>query len=223
MGTGPTAKDGAYNSSQMDGQTIEPLMKPNIRRADRLAWIMSDKGGLRQQLLQDFQFRTVHFHHDLHSRAQAQRMLNELCLQSPDLLWVRLAGPCVGSGNKMDALRAEHLCRLINQQSHDSRLVVVEANERSQVWNLQAVRECMAGLQLTLHQMCNYETLKSADDFPSCSRWKLLTNFQIQDKGACLCGNTATRAPKRSGKTTTRTFLISNATTDERRSDGGIF
>ena len=44
----------------------------------------------------------------------------------------------------------------------------------------------------TLHQMCNYETLKSADDFPCCSRWKLLTNFQIQDKGACLCGNTTT-------------------------------
>ena len=192
MGTGPTAVDGSYNSSQMDGQTIESLMKPNIRRADRLAWVMSDKGGLRQQLLQDLQFRTVHFHHDLHSRAQAQRMLNELCLQSPDLLWVRLAGPCAGSGNKMDALRAEHLCRLINQQSCDGRLVVVEANERSQVWNLQAMRECMSSLQMTLHQMCNYENLKHADDAPCCSRLKLLTNFQIQDKGACLCGNTAT-------------------------------
>ena len=144
----------SHNSSQTDGQTIESLMKPNVRRADRLAWIMSHKRGLRQQLLQDPQFRTVHFHHDLHSRAQAQRMLNEFCLQSPDLLWVRLAGPCAGSGNKMDALRSEHLCHIINQQSHDGRLVVVEANERSQVWNLQAVRECMAGFQLILYIRC---------------------------------------------------------------------
>ena len=47
--TGHTAADVSYNSSQMDGQKFESLMKPNVRRADRLAWIMSDKGGLRQQ------------------------------------------------------------------------------------------------------------------------------------------------------------------------------
>ena len=86
----------------------------------------------------------------------------------------------------MDALRDLNICAdsSISNRMMVS-LVVVEANERSQVWNLQAIRECMSGLQLTLHQMCNYETLKRADDIPCCSRLKILTNFPIDDK-RCL-------------------------------------
>ncbi|CAK8987555.1 Uncharacterized protein SCF082_LOCUS1028, partial [Durusdinium trenchii] len=61
------------------------------RRAENLAWIFSDKAGLRQRLLQELNFRTVHFHYDLHSRSQCQKLLNELALQKPMLLWIRMS------------------------------------------------------------------------------------------------------------------------------------
>ena len=38
-------------------------MKPGVPmpKADNLAWVFSDKVGLRQRLLQEINFRTVHF------------------------------------------------------------------------------------------------------------------------------------------------------------------
>lgn len=54
----------------------------------------------------------MRFYHNLHSRSQCQRLLNELALQCPLVLWVRFAGPCAGSGNKQDAVRAENFVRL---------------------------------------------------------------------------------------------------------------
>ncbi|CAL1164796.1 unnamed protein product [Cladocopium goreaui] len=114
-------------------ETSKPIMKPEVPtpKADNLAWVFSDKVGLRQRLLQEINFRTVHFYHDLHSRSQCQRLLNELALQCPLVLWIRFAGPCAGTGNKQDALRAENLVRLLTQQKTSNRLVIVEASERS--------------------------------------------------------------------------------------------
>ena len=178
------------HSSTIDCNVEVPHVKPvNSSRADGLAWVIADKAGLRQRLLQELGFATIHFHHDLHSRSQCQNMINELTLQAPWLLWIRFAGPCAGSGNRLDAVRAEHLCRIIRFQQHCSRAVIVEANERSQVWNLQAVIECMNSLTLTIHQMCNYELIRSTDQLPCCSRIRVLTNFPLQSHGTCECGN----------------------------------
>ena len=155
----PTAVESQHSFVNVPNPECESKspMKPvdSMNMADSLVWIFSDKAGLRQRIFQSHRHRTLHFHHDLHSRLQCQRLLNELSLQSPMLLWIRLAGPCAGSGNKHDACRAEHLVRLINQQKASGRHVVVDASERSQVWNLQAVRECVASLFSTTHQWCN--------------------------------------------------------------------
>lgn len=103
-----------------NAEMLQASVKPgsSMPRAENLAWIFSDKAGLRQRLLQELNFRTVHFHYDLHSRSQCQKLLNELALQKPMLLWIRFAGPCAGSGNRQDALRAEHLVRIINEHKH---------------------------------------------------------------------------------------------------------
>ena len=186
------------NSSIPDCNVEVPHMKPvKSSRADGLAWVIADKAGLRQRLLQELGFATIHFHHDLHSRTQCQNMINELTLQSPWLLWIRFAGPCAGSGNRLDAVRAEHLCRIIRCQQQCSRALIVEANERSQVWNLQAVRECMNSLTLTIHQMCNYEVSLGSTQSPCCSRIRVLTNFPLQNRGTCECGNSVEHVHQR--------------------------
>lgn len=150
------------------------------------AWVFSDKAGIRQRLLQDLHFRTVHFHHDLHSRKQCQDLLTELEFQKPALLWIRLAGPFSGSGNRHDALRSEHLVRLIQQQRTKGRFVVVGANDRSQAWNLRAMREVFDDLHMSLHQWCNYEPHANQ---PCCSKIKLLTNFPFPSRDQCQCGS----------------------------------
>eukprot|EP00435_Cladocopium_sp_Y103_P035043 s3195_g9.t1 len=120
-------------SINMAEEIPEPMVKPAIAmsKVDNLAWVFSDKVGLRQRLLQEVNFRTVHFYHDLHSRSQCQRLLNELAHQCPLVLWIRLAGPCAGSGNKQDALRAENLVRLLAQQKASNRYLIVEASDNS--------------------------------------------------------------------------------------------
>lgn len=166
------------------------MMKPDSsNQADSLAWVFSDKAGLRQHLLQQLGLRTVHFHHDLHSRAQCQRLVNEMFHQCPLVLWIRFAGPCAGSGNRHDAVRAENLTRIIRNQCQAKRYVVIEASERSQVWNLQAVTECMRELLSTNHQWCNYEPELRAGQNPCCSRIRLLTNFHVLQGGHCQCGS----------------------------------
>ena len=154
-----------------------------------LAWVFSDKAGLRQRLLQEYGLKTMHFHHDLHSRSQCQDILSQLEHQGPLLLWIRFAGPCAGSGNKHDALRAEHLFRLVRQQCQKGLPVVIEASERSQVWNLQVVKQCAPLLHATLHQWCNYEQLRHGHDLPCCSKLKLLSNFPVPNGDMCTCGD----------------------------------
>ena len=185
---GRTGQDAEQNLHSSTVDMSKPRMKPDSFQADKLAWVISDKAGLRQRLLQDLGFLTIHFAHDLHSREQCQTLLNELTLQKPSLVWVRLAGPCAGSGNKLDAKRTEHLCRLIGLQCDSQRHVVVEANERSQVWNLQPMKETMLRLKDTMHQLCNYEPI-SNEEQPCCSRVRLLTNTDLQSRASCQCGN----------------------------------
>ena len=172
---------------RVKSENVHAKMK-SLQQTDNLAWIFSDRAGLRQRLLQELNFKTVHYHHDLHSRAQCHRLLNELALQKPAILWIRFAGPCAGSGNRQDALRAEHLVRLIMEQKHSNRLVVVEASERSQVWNLQVVKECMKALCHTVHLWCRYETALRKQENPCNSKIRLLTNFHVSDDSECKCG-----------------------------------
>ena len=168
----------------------KPIVKPTIAsRVDNLAWVFSDKFGLRQRLLQELNFRTLHFYHDLHSRTQCQRLLNEIELQRPLVLWIRFAGPCAGSGNRQDALRAENLIRILACQRNANRFVIVEASERSQVWNLQCVRDCTKTLLQTSHRWCRYENMLKSNEMPCSSKIRLLTNFHVVDGSECRCGD----------------------------------
>ena len=101
-------------------------------------------------------------------------------LQRPKMGWIRFAGPCAGSGNKQDALRAEHSMRLVHSQIPTGGLIMIEASERSQVWNLQIVKECMLTLHETVHKLCRYESLSNSLGPPCNSSIRLLPTFKCR-------------------------------------------
>ena len=156
---------------------------PVLNLDNKLAWVISDKDGLRQRLLQQLGFRTQNIHHDLHSKGHCNRLLQALSTEQPLCLWVRLAGPCAGSGNKQDAARTSHLCALISAQRSALRMVIVEANGRSQVWNMRHVQSMLSNLCVTEHAWCRYE---SGHDMPCSTVVRLATSFQMQSK-LCHC------------------------------------
>ena len=96
------------------------------RGAEVLAWILCDRLGHRQQALHDLGVRTMHHYHDLHSHGHGCAMQDALKNQKPELLWVHLAGPAAGSGNKRDNARTELMAKLIHQQLNEERYCVLD-------------------------------------------------------------------------------------------------
>ena len=82
-----------------------------------LVWVLSDVQGVRQHVFLELGCRVVSIWFGLHSKGQLHSMMNSLESQRPSLLWVRLHGPCTGSGNRHDASRAQNLSQLIHRQN----------------------------------------------------------------------------------------------------------
>jgi hypothetical protein len=94
------------------------------------AWIVSDQSGLRQQILNAHGFKPVFaIFHDLHSKQQFNRLADQLHADKPLLLWIRLAGPACGSGNRRDDRRATYLVRLALEQMASGRHLIIEGNQ----------------------------------------------------------------------------------------------
>ena len=70
--------------------------------------------------------------HDLHSKGKFYALSDRMKVDKPTLLWIRLAGPACGSGNRRDDHRTSYLVRLIHEQISSHRFVVLEGNVRSQ-------------------------------------------------------------------------------------------
>ena len=110
----------SHTAHRDDGsKQVYPIVPKLTARSSPLAWIISDKSGLRQNLLQALGFSTTNIHHDLHSKGHCNRLLQSINYEQPLVLWVRLAGPSAGTGNKTDASRTAHLC---SDSSADCRL-----------------------------------------------------------------------------------------------------
>ena len=152
-----------------------------------LAWVLSDKTGLRQLVLQARGFNTINFHHDLHSKRQLESMLASLQHQRPAVFWVHLAGPAAGSGNRVDSRRTENLVRLSRAQMAAGRCLVLEANSRSGAWHMNAVTELCQTLHSSCHAWCRHERLNSDVSFPCSAELRLCTNFEMPEMSECHC------------------------------------
>ena len=124
-----------------------------------LIWVVSDRSGIRQQLAQTLGFASQSFVFDLHSQSHFAAMRAQLEAQKPWLLWVRLHGPAMRSGNRRDDRRAQFLQRLIRMQVDAKRIAILDGNLRSEGWNLQAVKELSAVMHEALHRWCRHQSL----------------------------------------------------------------
>ena len=168
--------------------TQSPVMKPiESQLAESGAWVISDQSCLRQQLLHTQGFRPVNgIHFDLHSKLQFNHLANRLQAEKPKILWVRLAGPACGSGNRKDDRRASFLVRLVLEQLNSSGKVLIEGNIRSEGWNLRPIQELRTQdkLRETLHKWCRYQ---SPQDNACSATTRILSNAEITDCGECKC------------------------------------
>jgi len=72
-----------------------------------VVWIISDVQGLRQHVFLELGAKVINVWFDLHSKGQLESLQNSLESQRPELVWVRLHGPCIGSGNRRDNASAK--------------------------------------------------------------------------------------------------------------------
>ena len=150
------------------------------------AWIVSDQSGLRQRLLQLNGFGPVFaIFNDLHSKGKFDQLANQLAASKPKLLWIRLAGPACGSGNRRDDRRASFLVRLLLQQVSCGRLAILEGNVRSEGWNLRPVQEiAQLSLRESLHVWCRYQTI---DDDACSAVTRIWSNAELASCAECQC------------------------------------
>ena len=180
----PIQPEDAVFCERLRCMCITSLREQALQRP--LVWIISDKSGVRQTLFRELEFDTVSMHHDLHSRAHYNTLVSTLKVYKPCLLWVRLAGPCSGSGNKRDASRTSHLCALIQAQQALGGSVLIEANARSLSWNMVPVQGLIDGMTVTRHSWCRHEPSSSTNFVPCNSVFQLATNFPMSSM-PCMC------------------------------------
>ena len=80
------------------------------------AWLINDQMGARQQVLDTCQVQSVGLDRIMHSRGELDLALQRMAVEKPELLWIRLAGWGIGSGNRVDRARATLLVRLADAQ-----------------------------------------------------------------------------------------------------------
>ena len=164
---------------------LVPSVKP-LTSVECGAWIISDQGGLRQALLHEFGVGPVFaIYHDLHSQQQYNSPADQLDAQKPFILWIRLAGPACGSGNRRDNRRSEFLIRLVLEQMRSRRIAVIEGNVRSEGWNLRAIREFQTQMPFeSKHVWCRYQPI---DHDPCSATTRICSNVLLSDRSTCLC------------------------------------
>ena len=155
-------------------------MKPvfNSALVEHGAWVVSDQSGVRQQLLQSLGMHpAAAIFHDLHSKGKYMQLADRLNSSKPSLLWIRLAGPACGSGNRKDDRGAEFLVKLVLEQISLGKAVIVEGNIRSEGWSLPAIRELsQRGLNESVHKWCRYQ---SQDDVACSASTRIWLNLLL--------------------------------------------
>ena len=120
-----------------------------------MAWVVGDPYGVRQEILQELEWKVVSISADMYSALQCNLLCTKLSQGRPALLWLRLGGPHAGSGNRRDGKRASTACRLVRLQHELGGLFMVDANLRCTTWDLSVVSECLAEHQHVVVPWCS--------------------------------------------------------------------
>ena len=149
--------------------------------------MINDQMGARQTLLKEGLVQSTHVDRTMHSRGEANLLMQQMDVQKPDLLWIRLAGYAIGSGNKVDRKRANTLVDLANKQLNDGRKLLIEADVHCGAWTLIEYQELCKRLTTTKHAWCNYGIKTSKGHMCSITT-QFASSFPLAECGQCRCG-----------------------------------
>ena len=188
------------NSRMSNAQTDRNRSLDACRGSDArlLAWVISDVSGLRQSILLHKNFKVITITHDLHSKGHYHQLADSLQNQVPHVLCVRLAGPCMGSGNSRDAKRMEFLCRLVQLQMSLGNHVLLDANLKSCAWSLRPLRELLSqgSLHDSRHKWCRYPSDVTGDSVNKCfAVTRIVTSWPLQSRSDCHCDPSVKHVP----------------------------
>ena len=176
-------------------QSGETLNFSVFSSANPYVWIFHDQFGSRQTSLRKYGVQCTEFDKPMHSFGQLLHLKRLLAHQKPDLIYVRLAGAGIGSGNKKDVRRALFLTQLLLLQKQEGRHVLIEARNNSEAWSLAPYVELLKTLRITQHKWCNYGIL--IDGKTPCSAvTQMASSFPMNTCGKCQCGSSAQHSGK---------------------------
>ena len=72
----------------------------------KTVWLVNDQMGLRQTLLRDVGLQTMAIDRHMHSIGERDLLLQQMAVQEPDLLRLKLVGWGTGSGHRVERRRA---------------------------------------------------------------------------------------------------------------------
>ena len=161
---------------------------PGALEIDRpRAWVMCDQETIRQSILNDLGFQSLHFGRDLHTKSQFRLILNQAQAQPPCIVWIRVGGPAAGTGNRHDNVRAQNLVHIANQHIGTGGVLILEANKRSLVWSLRFIQDLVKDLFVTEHSWCWHEVASQYSGVKCNTVVRVATNVSLNGDYGCTC------------------------------------
>ena len=154
-------------------------------KSDNLVWVISDRSGIRQQVVHQQGMKVLSIAHDLHSQGHYQYLTLQMQEQKPAIVWIRLQGPAMGSGNRRDDRRAQFMQRLIRQQIDSGRVALLDGNVRSCGWNLMAIEELRSVMHESIFAWCRFQAVENE----ACKAvTRIWSNLELPSTHDCCCG-----------------------------------
>lgn len=166
-------------------------------------WLINDQMGLRQTLLRDVGLRTMAIDRHMHSIGERDMLLQQLAVQKPDLLWLKLIGWGTGSGHRVERRRAVNMTMLCEQQLSTGRRLLLEAGPNAGAWDLAEYQGLLKKLTISKHAFCNFGARVPGKDQMINKSIQFAASFPITDNSECQCGQPIGQHRNRYDKLTT--------------------
>ena len=166
-------------------------------------WLINDQMGLRQTLLRDVGLQTMAIDRHMHSIGERDMLLQQLAVQKPDLLWLKLIGWGTGSGHRVERRRAVNMTMLCEQQLSTGRRLLLEAGPNAGAWDLAEYQGLLKKLTISKHAFCNFGARVPGKDQMINKSIQFAASFPITDNSECQCGQPIGQHRNRYDKLTT--------------------
>ena len=165
---------------------------PTDKMQSPLVFLYDDENGIRQQVLRDIGLRTfaVQVRRN-YSHEHLRHQLQELELQRPDIIWLRVHGCRTPRGDRHDQRQSRTTQAIVCTQLQRRGDVIVEGNARDSTWDLEGHSAVLRDprLRVTRHLWCQSGVVDPDTKLPVHRCTLLLSSLFIPDRSSCVCSS----------------------------------